>query len=291
LVEAPALADGWVNGLPYLGDIEQLPAVVERQNVNRIILTMSDRRGRLPVDMLLGLKGQGLIVEDAREIYEAVTGKVCLDSLRPSWLLFSDGFRVSPLSLLYKRAASIILSAVGILLSAPLMLLTALAIRLDSPGPAVFRQKRVGKGGRVFTIYKFRSMRVDADADGPPRPAMDRDERVTRIGYWLRRFRIDELPQLFNILRGDMYFIGPRPFVPNTEAELAERIPFYSQRWIVKPGATGWAQINRGYCASLEDNIDKLSYDLFYVKNMSPGLDCLILFQTLKILLLGRGGR
>ncbi len=290
LETAPPVAQR-VNGLACLGTIEELPAVVERQHVNRVILTMSDRRGHLPVDTLLSLKARGLIIQDAPDVYEAVTGKIRLDSLHPSWLLFSDGFWVSRLTLTYKRIVSIVLSVMGILAAAPLMILAALAIRLDSPGPAIFRQKRVGRDGRIFTIFKFRSMRENADGDGKPRPAMEDDDRITRVGHWLRRLRVDELPQLFNILRGDMYFIGPRPFVPDTEAELAERIPFYKQRWIVKPGATGWAQVNRGYCASLEDNADKLSYDLFYIKNMSIGLDCLILFQTLKIMLLGRGSR
>jgi lipopolysaccharide/colanic/teichoic acid biosynthesis glycosyltransferase len=241
--------------------------------------------------MLLDLKGRGLIIQDAPDVYEAIAGKIFLNSLRPSEILFSNGFRVSRLTLLYKRLASIVLATAGILVAGPAMLLVALAIRLDSPGPAMFRQKRVGKGGKTFTILKFRSMRVNADAEGPPRPAMDHDDRVTRVGYWIRRLRIDELPQLFNILRGDMYFIGPRPFVPHAEAELTRQIPYYSQRWIVKPGATGWAQVNRGYCASLDDNVDKLGYDLFYIKNLSIGLDCLVLFQTLKIMLLGRGGR
>jgi len=171
------------------------------------------------------------------------------------------------------------------------MLLIAVAVRLDSPGPALYSQARVGKDGKLFTLFKFRSMRNGADTDSNHTPATERDDRITRVGYWLRRTRLDELPQLYNIVRGDMYFVGPRPFVPNQERELAEKIPFYRYRWAVKPGATGWAQVNRGYCATLEDNSEKLAYDLFYIKNMSIGLDILVLFQTIKILLLGRGGR
>ncbi len=171
------------------------------------------------------------------------------------------------------------------------MALVAICVRLDSNGPAIFRQERIGKDGKIFTLYKFRSMRQGSDKGGKHMPAMEADDRITRVGGYLRRLRLDELPQLFNILRGDMYFVGPRPFVPDQESDLAEKIPFYSQRWAVKPGATGWAQINRGYCASLEDNQEKLAFDLFYIKNMSIGLDLLILFQTVKILLLGRGGR
>jgi sugar transferase (PEP-CTERM system associated) len=290
-VDASTTRQASVNGLRYLGDIEQLPALMEREHVRRVILTMADRRGRLPVQMLLNLKGQGLVVEDGADVYEAVTGKVSLDSLRPSWLLFSNGFRVSRFILLYKRVASILLSVAGILVTAPIMVLIAALIRLDSSGPAIFRQERVGKGGKSFTMYKFRSMRLNADQDGDPRAAMENDDRVTRVGHWLRRLRLDELPQFFNILRGDMAFIGPRPFMPNMEAEYSREIPFYTQRWLVKPGATGWAQVRRGYCETLEDNIEKLSYDLFYIKNISIGLDCIILFHTVKILLLGRGGR
>jgi lipopolysaccharide/colanic/teichoic acid biosynthesis glycosyltransferase len=171
------------------------------------------------------------------------------------------------------------------------MMIVALAIRLDSPGPILFRQKRVGRAGKQFTIFKFRTMVNGSDSHGVWKPAEKRDCRFTRLGRWLRRTRLDELPQLYNILRGDMYFIGPRPFTPNLENDFSNQISFYSYRWRIKPGATGWAQTQRGYCSSLEDNAEKLSYDLYYIKNLSVGLDCLILFQTVKILLLGRGSR
>jgi len=193
--------------------------------------------------------------------------------------------------LIYKRIFDLLWAAVALLLAGPLMLVTAVAIRLDSPGPAIFRQRRIGKDGKKFTVYKFRSMFQDAGKVQVHVPAEEDDPRVTRVGRWLRKLRLDELPQLFNIVNGDMSFIGPRPFVPDQEEQYAKEIPFYTQRWAVKPGASGWAQVHRGYCASLEDNIEKLSYDLFYIKNMSIGLDLLILFQTVKILLLGRGGR
>ena len=171
------------------------------------------------------------------------------------------------------------------------MLITALLIRLDSDGPAILRQTRVGENGRHFTIFKFRSMKVGADRSSTLAPAIRDDPRCTRVGKWIRRFRLDELPQLFNILKGDMYFIGPRPSVPDQEGSLVCQIPYYRQRWAVRPGATGWAQVHRGYCSSMEDNADKLSYDLFYIKNRSIGLDLLTLFKTFKILLLGRGGQ
>ncbi|MGH8323240.1 MAG: sugar transferase, partial [Steroidobacteraceae bacterium] len=169
------------------------------------------------------------------------------------------------------------------------MVLIAIAVRLDSPGPVLFHQKRAGRQGKVFELYKFRSMHENSDAG--TKPAEEEDKRFTRAGRWLRRTRLDELPQLYNILAGDMDFIGPRPFSSEMEADLTNRIPYYTQRWNIKPGATGWAQVQRGYCSSLQDNIEKLSYDLFYIKNVSIGLDCLILFQTVKILLLGRGAR
>ncbi len=282
--------DTW-NGLARMGGIDELPALIRRERISRVVLSMGERRGRLPVELLLDLKTRGVVIEDAAELYEAITGKVPLQSLRPSSLLFSRGFCVSRAMLFYKRAASIVFSGLGLLLSLPAMLLAAVAIWLDSPGPVIFRQKRVGKRGELFTLYKFRSMRHDPDADGTARPAQEKDSRITRVGRWLRRTRLDELPQLYNILRGDMYLVGPRPFIPAEESEWSPQIPFYSQRWAVKPGATGWAQIQRGYCSSLEDNAEKLSYDLFYIKNMSVGLDFLIVFHTIKILLLGRGAR
>ena len=279
------------NGSGATHRLEELSQLVESKRIDRIIVTMGDRRGKLPVELLLQLKARGVEIQDGLELYERVTGKAPLESLRLSWLLFSPGFyHLRPL-LLYKRMFSLIFSAVGLLLSSPLMLLIALAVRLDSPGPVIFRQKRVGKDGKIFTLYKFRSMRNGADRKGDLRPVQERDDRITRVGRGLRRSRLDELPQLYNILRGDMYFVGPRPFVPEQEEELAGQIPFYRQRWAVKPGATGWAQIHRGYCASVKDNAEKLAYDLFYIKNMSLGLDLLILFQTIKILVLGRGAR
>jgi sugar transferase (PEP-CTERM system associated) len=278
-------------GLRRLGAMEDLTTVVEGERVDQIVITMGERRGSLPVELLLRLKSRGVLIRDGAEMYETLTGKVPLESLRLSWLLFSRGFPVSRAMLLYKRANSIVFSVVGLVVSLPLMAIIAVAIRLDSKGPVFFRQERVGLRGTIFKLNKFRSMVAGADADGVYRPAQENDDRITRVGRWLRRTRLDELPQLWNILKGDIYFVGPRPFVPNQESEYAEKIPFYSQRWTVRPGATGWAQVNREYCATLEDNAEKLAYDLFYIKNVSVGLDLLIVFRTIKILLLGRGGR
>jgi sugar transferase (PEP-CTERM system associated) len=282
---------GTVKGLPCLGPLEDLAEVVRPRQIERVIVTMTDRRGRLPVEPLLRLKMRGVQIQEGAEVYEAVTGKVPIDSIRPSWLLFSTGFGASSGVLVYKGLFSLILSLAGLALSLPLMGLIALAIWLDSGSPVIFRQTRIGENGRPFTLYKFRSMRNGTDSDGRPRPAQWNDARCTGVGRWLRRTRLDELPQLYNILRGNMYFVGPRPFVPDQEEEYLRKIPFYAQRWSVRPGATGWAQVQRGYCASVEDNTEKLAYDLFYIKHMSAGLDAFILFKTIKILLLGRGGQ
>lgn len=277
--------------LPYLGQPDTLHDIVQQQDVARIVVGMRDRRGKLPSEELLTMKSRGVIVQDAVDFYELITDKIYLDSPRVSSLLFSPGFRVSRLMLFYKRVVSVLFSFVGLVVTAPLMVITAILIRLDSPGPALLRQPRVGKEGKIFTMYKFRTMQKDADRTAYHMPAQARDNRVTRVGYWLRRTRIDELPQLYNILRGDMSFIGPRPFVPSQEERLADAIPLYRRRWLVKPGATGWAQIKRGYCVSLEDNIEKLAYDLYYIKNLSVGLDLVILAQTIKTLMFGRGSQ
>lgn len=277
--------------LPEAEKFEALSRQVKSYRASRIIVAMGERRGKLPVEALLQLKASGIQVQDGAEVYEAVTGKVPLESLRLSWLLFSPSFYVSRPLLVYKRVFSFLISLLCLVVAAPIMAIAAIAIRLDSPGPIIFKQKRVGAGGKLFTLYKFRTMVNGADHGDNFRPAEKTDGRFTRVGMWLRRARIDELPQLVNILRGDMYFVGPRPFVQNQEEECLAKIPYYRQRWSVKPGATGWAQVNRGYCATIEDNAEKLAYDLFYIKNVSIGLDLLILFKTLKTLLLSRGSR
>jgi sugar transferase (PEP-CTERM system associated) len=264
---------------------------IEAYNVKKIVVAMNERRGNLPVQALLQLKNRGVSVQDGAELYEAATGKLPIESLRLSWLLFSPGLEVSHPLLLYKRVSSVIWSVVGLTLAFPLMIVIALAIRLDSDGPVIFRQKRIGLNGEIFTLFKFRTMINGIEQDEKHRPADRGDSRFTSLGKLLRRTRMDELPQLFNILRGDMHFVGPRPFVPCQEREYVERIPYYRHRWAIKPGATGWAQVNRGYNVTVEDNQEKLAYDLFYIKNVSIGLDLLILFKTAKILLLGRGAQ
>jgi exopolysaccharide biosynthesis polyprenyl glycosylphosphotransferase len=294
LADADEASSGWTKFL-RMGDPDEVLEIVAGERIDRLIVAMGNRRGKLPIEQLLELKAQGVIVEDGSDFYETLAGKIPLESLRPSQLVFGPGFFVNGSLLFYKRVSSILISLICLIPALPLMGLTALAIWFDSGAPILFRQKRVGKAGKIFTLYKFRSMRTEgngnANGNGKVQPALEDDKRITRVGRWIRRLRIDELPQLYNVLRGDMHFVGPRPFMVEEEEELARQIPFYKYRWVTKPGVTGWAQIHRPYCATLEDNQDKLSYDLFYIKHMSVGLDLLILFKTVKILLWRRGAR
>lgn len=274
-----------------VGCLEDLSSVVHRYGVQRVIVALEDRRAKLPVEALLDLKTAGVAIQEGAEFYEFTMGRIPVDNIRLSWLIFGPGFQVSKLRSFYKRLLSVILASIGLVIFLPLMLLIALAIWLDSPGPVIFRQVRIGMGGLPFTVYKFRTMYHQADQGKDPLPVQPNDSRVTRVGRWLRQFRFDEIPQLYNILLGHMSLVGPRPFVPNQELELAQQIPLYKQRWAIRPGATGWAQVQRGYCATVDDNIEKLAYDLFYIKNMSIGFDLLILFKTVKIVFAGIGGR
>lgn len=265
--------------------------VLEHLRVNHIVVGMGDRRGKLPVELLLSLKSHGVRIEDGTEVYEAITGKVPIECVRLGSLLFSPGCYASRLFLLFKRTASVFLSALGLLLSLPLLPLIVLAIKLTSRGPALYHQKRVGRDGHVFECYKFRTMRADAEADVGPTWAADDDPRITRVGKILRLSRLDEIPQLWNVLKGDMSLIGPRPERPEFVERLANEIPFYQLRHTLRPGITGWAQVRYKYGSSIEDAKEKLRYDLFYIRNMSPGLDLLIFLITFKIILLGRGAK
>jgi len=220
-----------------------------------------------------------------------LTGKILLDDLKPSWLIFSDGFRASRITRVLKRMLDLSLSMIGFMLAAPLMALTALAIRLDSPGSVLYSQARVGENGRVFTVYKFRSMRTDAERAGQAVWARDKDDRVTRVGRFIRTTRLDELPQLWNVMRGDMSFVGPRPERPFFVEQLAREIPFYVQRHAVKPGVTGWAQVKYQYGSSIEDAMEKLRYDLYYIKHMSVFFDLTIVLDTVKVVLFGKGAK
>jgi exopolysaccharide biosynthesis polyprenyl glycosylphosphotransferase len=252
---------------------------------------MGERRGKLPVEQLLELKTQGVVVQDGADFYEAVTGKVHYESLRLGWLLFSTGIAASRLTLVVKRATSFSLSALGLVLALPLLPLIAAAIKLTSEGPLIYKQKRVGRDGKLFDCYKFRTMRTDAEAGTGPKFATADDPRVTPVGRFLRTSRLDEIPQIWNVFKGDMNLVGPRPERPEFVDRFNREIPWYRLRHSIPPGITGWAQVRYGYGNSLEDTKQKLAYDLFYIKNMSHGLDLLILFHTVKIILLGRGAK
>lgn len=261
------------------------------RGIDRIVVAMEERRGRLPVDLLLSLKNRGVQVQDGNDVYESITGKVPIESIRLSWLLFSPGCYASRLYSIYKRSASLMISIIGLFLSLPLIPFIVLAIKLSSPGQILYRQSRVGRGGKVFSCYKFRTMRSDAEADSGPTWAKDDDPRITRVGGFLRKSRMDEIPQLWNVLRGDMSLVGPRPERPEFVTALNQEIPYYHLRHSVRPGITGWAQVLYKYGSSVEDAKEKLRYDLYYIKNLSAGLDLLILFSTIKIILLGRGAK
>jgi sugar transferase (PEP-CTERM system associated) len=274
-----------------LGKASDLAAIIAEHQIERIIVGLSDRRGRLPIQELLQAKLSGVRVEDATTTYERLTGKILIDDLKPSWLIFSDGFRASRMTRFVKRVLDLSLSMIGSVLAAPLMAATALAIRIDSPGPVLYEQERVGENGRVFTVYKFRSMRIDAERAGQPVWARDKDDRITRVGRFIRATRLDELPQLWNVMRGDMSFVGPRPERPFFVEQLARDIPFYVQRHSVKPGLTGWAQVKYQYGSSIEDAMEKLRYDLYYIKHMSIFFDLTIVLDTVKVILFGMGAK
>jgi sugar transferase (PEP-CTERM system associated) len=242
------------------------------------------------MDKLLEMKIEGVSFAHLASVYEEYTGKIAVENLRPSWFIFSDGFRQSAWLGMVKRVSDLVLAALALVLAVPVMALVALAVRLTSKGPVLYHQSRVGRHGRVFTVHKFRSMDHDAEADtGAVWSKGEADPRITAVGHVLRRTRLDELPQLWNILKGDMSFVGPRPERPEFVSQLAREIPYYGQRHVVRPGLTGWAQVRYTYGASVEDALMKLQYDLFYIKNLSLALDVFILFSTMKTVLLRRG--
>ena len=265
--------------------------VVRTQKVHRVIVAMPDRRGTIPMQELLDLRMQGVKIEEAASWLERISGKIEVENLYPSWLVFGEGFRRSTVFRLVRRAVSIVISLVGLVLALPLFPLIVLAIRLDSKGPVFYTQTRVGKGGRLFHVVKFRTMRNDAEALNGPQWAGNNDPRVTRVGKFLRYSRLDEIPQLWCVLKGDMAFVGPRPERPEFVEWLSREIPYYGVRHMVRPGLTGWAQVKYKYGSTVEDAREKLQYDLFYMKNASIGLDLLIMFQTIKTVLLSRGAQ
>jgi sugar transferase (PEP-CTERM system associated) len=273
-----------------IGLTNDLAQVVSDSLVSSIVVELQDRRGRLPTNDLLALKTRGIKIEEATSLYERLAGKIALESLKPSWMIFNEGFDVSRNALLKQEILSLVLSVFLSILLLPLVPFIALLIKIDSRGPVFYKQERVGQDGKIFTIFKFRSMRMNAEKEtGPVWAAADGDNRVTRVGKYLRRTRLDEIPQLYNVLMGDMNIVGPRPERPTFVRQLSDIIPFYQLRHSVRPGLTGWAQINYRYGSSVEDAVEKLQYDLFYIKNMSLLLDCIVIFDTIKTVVVCKG--
>ena len=274
-----------------IGCIADLARAVKETNPDRIVVGMTERRGRLPVHELLDLRFSGIRIEDALTTYESTFGRVCVRGLRPSQLIFSAELGPRRNRVFWQSVYSFVFALLATIVTAPIMLVVAIVVKLSSPGPIFFRQSRVGRDGVVFMVYKFRSMYKDAEAATGAVWASKDDPRVTAAGRWLRKLRLDELPQLLNVVRGEMSIVGPRPERPEFVETLTEQIPYYRQRHCVKPGITGWAQINLKYSDSLEDTIKKLEYDLYYIKNLAATLDAYIIFHTLKVMLLSRGAQ
>jgi sugar transferase (PEP-CTERM system associated) len=283
-VGAPVINPG------VIGTIEDIPSIARARGVQRVVVSMADARGRLPMDTLLRMKLEGVAFSHLASVYEEYTGKIAVENLRPSWLIFSEGFRNSRATAAVKRLMDVVLAGMGLVLAVPIMLAVWAAIALTSPGAPLYHQRRVGLHGRLFTLHKFRSMRMDAEAQtGAVWASKEGDPRVTPVGRFLRRTRLDELPQLWNVLIGDMSLVGPRPERPEFVGALTSEIPFYGQRHVVRPGLTGWAQVRYTYGATTEDALQKLQYDLFYIKHLSVALDLFIMAETIKTVVLRRG--
>lgn len=287
---------GWTGELDGVVTRKRLASHLRRtaqeRAVDYVIVAMQDRRDAMPMQELLQLRLRNAVrIEEATSWLEKISGKIEIETLYPSWIIYADGFHLTDTLRLVKRALHFTVGLISFVLALPLIPLIVVAVKLDSAGPVLYRQKRVGRGGRIFTCYKFRTMRPDAEADIGPTWADDDDPRITRVGKFLRLTRLDEIPQLWCVLKGDMAFVGPRPERPEFVEWLREEIPYYSLRHLVRPGITGWAQIRYKYGNTVEDAKEKLQYDLFYIKNASIGLDVLIMFQTIKILLQHRGAQ
>ncbi len=276
--------------IPFFPKAEGLLDLCCKQKVEKVVVALDDRRGATPVEELLSCKLGGITIEDGVGFYEEITGKIIVEKVNPAWLIFAEGFKKGRISAFGKRSIDIFFSLIGLLVFLPISLVSALIIKMESPGEIFYRQERVGAKGKGFEVIKFRSMGADAEKDGPVW-AMKNDMRVTRFGSFIRKTRIDEIPQMWNVLRGEMSFVGPRPERPVFVEQLNKKIPYYSLRHSVKPGITGWAQVCYPYGASEEDALRKLEYDLYYIKNMTFQMDLWIIFQTIKTVLFRKGSR
>ncbi len=275
-----------------LGTIDSFENIVQKKKIDRIIISTQDRRGNFPTETLLRMSLENSVnIEECTSFFERLTGKVHLDMLRPSWLIFNGRSRDTQLITILREVGHRCLGVIGLIILFPIALVTAILIKLDSKGEVFYRQERVGKNGHIFEVLKFRSMKTDAEADGKPVWAISGDDRTTRVGRVIRKIRVDEIPQFWNIIKGEMSFVGPRPERPHFVSQLAEEIPFYEHRHLVAPGLTGWAQIKYPYGSSVEDARQKLQYDLYYIKNQSLVLDIIIVLGTVKTVLFGKGAR
>ena len=273
-----------------VGDPSQIVDIATQERVDRIIVALEERRGKFPDAQLLECKMKGIAIEEGIGFYEHLTGRLQVESLRPSFIIFSDGFKKWKLTMLIKRVADFALSLIALTFLSPFILVISILIKIDSRGPVFYKQDRVGERGKIFNLLKFRSMVEGAEANGPVWAGKN-DDRITRIGRWIRKWRIDEIPQMVNVLKGEMSFVGPRPERAYFVEELRKEIPYYDQRFYVKPGITGLAQVKFQYGASKEDALEKLKYDLYYIKNLSSLFDLLIVFETGKVVLSGKGAR
>jgi len=274
-----------------IGNGDRLLATAVKEKIQKIVVSLSERRGTFPVREVLDCKLNGIDVVDGPSFYEQLTGKLLIENMNPSHMIFSEGFRTTDLRKLLKRLCDVLFAIVGIVLSLPLFIIVPIIIKMNSKGPVLFKQERIGEGEKRFMLYKFRTMIDGAEKDSGPVWSQEGDNRITKIGKLLRKTRIDEIPQLFNVFQGDMSFIGPRPERPFFVESLKKQIPYYSERNCIKPGITGWAQVRYEYGDSVEDAIEKLRYDLYYVKYQSITLDLIILLDTIKVIFFGKGGR
>jgi sugar transferase (PEP-CTERM system associated) len=276
-------------GIPVFREISELKKLCEQRAIGKIVVALDEKRG-MPLHELIQYKFLGIEILGAARFYEELTGTIPVKRVNPSWLVFSEGFYVGRMKRLLKRTIDMVAALAVLLICLPILAATALIIKLESPGGIFYRQERVGENGKTFNIIKFRSMRTDAEKNGPVWASMN-DDRTTKFGRFIRKTRIDELPQLFTVIKGDMSFVGPRPERPFFVKELEKKIPFYSNRHVVKPGITGWAQIYYPYGASEEDALRKLEYDLYYIKNLSIAMDLMTIFKTIKVVLFHKGAR
>lgn len=287
----PALVGSVIMKQKVLGRIKDLDSIIKTEKVEKLVTPCSQARGDFPAENLVDLKFKGIEVLDVHTFYERLKGKILLNGLRPSWLIFAQGFKKNKLTKLQKRTFDILISSIGLLVTLPVSMITALLIKLESKGPVIYQQERVGEDGRIFNLFKFRSMRKDAEQDTGPVWAGKNDHRTTFIGKFIRKVRIDEIPQMVNVLKGDMSFVGPRPERPYFVEMLNKKIPYYNQRHSIKPGITGWAAVNYSYGATIEDAVEKLQYDLYYIKNYSLSLDVIIILKTIATVLGRKGSR